>query len=62
VRAEDDVAFTNNVVRLLADRELRVRLGEAAAHRVRRRFAWDQLVTGVEEAYGWATGEQQGAA
>ncbi len=51
VRPEDDVAFANTVVRLLADGELRVRLGEAAAHRMRRRFVWAKLVTGVEEAY-----------
>jgi glycosyltransferase involved in cell wall biosynthesis len=51
VPPEDDVAFAGAVLRLLADPDLRVRLGTAAARRVRDRFAWENLVEEVERAY-----------
>lgn len=51
VPPEDDRAFADAVVRLLADSDLRARLGAAAARRVRERFDWDKLVEEVERAY-----------
>jgi len=47
----DDVAFADAIVRLLADRDLRARLGAAAARRMREHFNWDRLVEEVERAY-----------
>ena len=47
----DDVAFADAIVRLLADRDLRARLGAAAARRMREHFNWDKLVEEVERAY-----------
>jgi glycosyltransferase involved in cell wall biosynthesis len=51
VQPEDDTAFAEAVVRLLADPGLRARLGAAAARRVRGFFGWDKLVEEVERAY-----------
>jgi len=48
----DDADLADAVLRLLADPELRARLGAAAARRMRERFAWEGLVEGVERAYG----------
>ncbi len=47
----DEVAFADGVLRLLGERPLRERLGPAASQDVRRRFAWQHLVTTVERAY-----------
>jgi glycosyltransferase involved in cell wall biosynthesis len=47
----DDAALADAVLRLLADPDLRARLGAAAARRMRERFAWEGLVEGVERAY-----------
>ena len=51
VPPEDDVAFADAVLRLLADPALRARLGVAAARRMRAHFAWPILVEAVEKAY-----------
>ncbi|GAB4528966.1 MAG: glycosyltransferase family 4 protein [Anaerolineae bacterium] len=51
VEPEDDEAFADAVLRLLADPELRAQLGAAAARRVQERFRWDKLVEEVERAY-----------
>ncbi|MFQ6102611.1 MAG: glycosyltransferase family 4 protein [Anaerolineae bacterium] len=48
----DVASFAEAVVRLLEDRQLRERLGQAAARDVRERFAWGRLVETVEWAYG----------
>ena len=48
----DIEGFADAVVRLLENRELRERLGQAAANDVRQRFAWERLVETVERAYG----------
>jgi glycosyltransferase involved in cell wall biosynthesis len=48
----DVTAFTDAVVQLLKDAQMRKRLGQAAAHDVRDRFAWDRLVGTVGLAYG----------
>jgi glycosyltransferase involved in cell wall biosynthesis len=47
----DDAALAGAILRLLADLDLRARLGAAAARRMRGRFAWEGLVEGVERAY-----------
>jgi glycosyltransferase involved in cell wall biosynthesis len=44
-------SFTEAVVRLLEDARLQERLGQAAAHDVRERFAWESLVETVERSY-----------
>ena len=51
VPPEDDSAFAGSVLRLLADPELRVELGAAAARRMREYFCWERLVEEVEGAY-----------
>lgn len=51
VRPEDDAALADAIVRLLADPDLRTRLGAAAARRMRERFTWKTLVEEVERAY-----------
>jgi glycosyltransferase involved in cell wall biosynthesis len=51
VPPEDDAAFAGAVLRLLADPELRARLGAAAARRMREHFAWERLAEEVEGAY-----------
>ncbi len=48
----DVSSFAEAVVWLLEDTPLRERLGQAAAHDVRERFAWERLVETVERAYG----------
>jgi glycosyltransferase involved in cell wall biosynthesis len=55
VTPEDDGEFADAVVHLLADPDLRTRLGTAAARRMREYFAWDKLVEEVEKAYACAT-------
>ncbi len=57
VPAGDGAAQARAVVRLLDDAAGRRALGRAAGERVRRVFAWDRLVEGVEAAYGWAIEE-----
>ena len=52
VMPEDDAALADGVLRLLANADLRARLGQAAARRMREHFAWPSLVTKVEQAYG----------
>jgi glycosyltransferase involved in cell wall biosynthesis len=51
----DDAALADAVLRLLADPELRARLGAAAARRIRERFTWGKLVGEVERAYSIVT-------
>jgi len=51
VGPEDDAAFADAIVSLLADPGLRARLGGAAARRMREHFNWGKLVEEVEEAY-----------
>jgi glycosyltransferase involved in cell wall biosynthesis len=51
VEPGDGAAFSDAVVSLLQDAQLRQRLGRAASTDVRRRFGWDRLVLTVEEAY-----------
>jgi glycosyltransferase involved in cell wall biosynthesis len=51
VEPGDVDAFADAVVRLLEDAGLRERLGQAAAHDVRERFAWERLAQVVERAY-----------
>ncbi len=51
VRPEDDAAFAAASLRLLADADLRARLGAAAASRMRERFSWQDLAVEVERAY-----------
>jgi hypothetical protein len=51
VTPENDGEFADAVPHLLADPELRTRLGTAAARRMREYFAWDRLVEEVETAY-----------
>jgi len=51
VGPEDDTAFAEAILRLLAEPALRARLGAAAARRVRERFSWGKLVEEVEQAY-----------
>ncbi len=48
----DDVAFADAVLRLLADEGLRAQLGHAAARYVQEHFAWPEMASRVEEAYG----------
>jgi glycosyltransferase involved in cell wall biosynthesis len=47
----DDAALADAILRLLADPELRARLGAAAARRMRDRFTWEKLLREVERAY-----------
>lgn len=51
VGPEDDIAFAEALLRLLADPSLRARLGENARRRVREHFSWGKLVEEVERAY-----------
>jgi glycosyltransferase involved in cell wall biosynthesis len=51
VPPEDDAVFADAVLHLLADADLRARLGAGAAHRMQERFAWQNLVAEVERAY-----------
>jgi glycosyltransferase involved in cell wall biosynthesis len=51
VPPEDDAAFAGAILRLLADPELRAKLGAAAARRMQEHFAWERLVKEVEGAY-----------
>jgi glycosyltransferase involved in cell wall biosynthesis len=55
VTPENDEEFADAVVHLLADPDLRTRLGTAAARRMQEYFAWDKLVEEVEKAYACAT-------
>jgi glycosyltransferase involved in cell wall biosynthesis len=48
----DTAAFVQALARLLADAELRRRMGAAARRRVEEEFSWDRLVLAVEAAYG----------
>jgi len=52
VEPGDVTGFTEAVVQLLQNTQLRERLGQAAARDVRERFAWERLVETVERAYG----------
>jgi len=47
----NDAAFADAVLRLLADADLRARLGAGAVRRMQERFAWPNLVAEVEKAY-----------
>jgi len=51
VPSGDVDSFAEAVVRLLEDVQLQERMGRAAAHDVRKRFAWKRLVETVERAY-----------
>jgi glycosyltransferase involved in cell wall biosynthesis len=44
-------AFAGAVVQLLEDAPLQEKLGQAAAHDVQERFAWDRLIEKIEQAY-----------
>jgi glycosyltransferase involved in cell wall biosynthesis len=52
VSSGDTASFAEAVLELLDDASLRQRLGQTAAHDVRARFGWGQLVETVEQAYG----------
>jgi len=52
VEPGDVETFARAVVRLLERPSLRRRLGETAAHDIRRRRSWDRLAEVVERAYG----------
>jgi glycosyltransferase involved in cell wall biosynthesis len=57
----DDIALADAALRLLADKALRARLGHAAARRVQEHFAWPEMASKVEEAYGgtpWLPGRR----
>jgi glycosyltransferase involved in cell wall biosynthesis len=56
VPPRDASALRAAVERLLADRELRVRLGRAARARARERFGWDAVIARTLEVYGRAAG------
>jgi glycosyltransferase involved in cell wall biosynthesis len=45
------------VERLLADAELRERLGREARVRARERFGWDRVIEQTLEVYGRAVGD-----
>jgi glycosyltransferase involved in cell wall biosynthesis len=47
----DNEMFAKKIVRLLEDRQLRMKLGENARQRINSYFSWDRLVVKVEEAY-----------
>jgi glycosyltransferase involved in cell wall biosynthesis len=47
----DVVALRAALERLLADRSLRRRMGEAGRARVRERFSWDAVTDATLEAY-----------
>jgi glycosyltransferase involved in cell wall biosynthesis len=49
-------ALRDALGRLLADRELRLRLGAAARRRAQERFSWEAASHATIEAYRWATG------
>jgi glycosyltransferase involved in cell wall biosynthesis len=51
VPPEDDTAFADAVLRLLADPALRAQLGAVASRRMREHFSWPILVEQVEKAY-----------
>ena len=51
VRARDPVALRVAIDTLLADSELRRRLGDAARDRARERFSWDAATTTAVAAY-----------
>jgi glycosyltransferase involved in cell wall biosynthesis len=50
----DVAALRDGLQRLLADRELRRRLGEAGRERVRERFSWDAVIDATIAAYAAA--------
>jgi glycosyltransferase involved in cell wall biosynthesis len=47
----DDAALADGILRLLADPDLRARVGAAAARRMREQYSWGELVGEVERAY-----------
>ena len=51
ITAENDAAFAETLLQLLADPTQRARLGAAAARDIQERFAWPQLIGEVERAY-----------
>jgi glycosyltransferase involved in cell wall biosynthesis len=51
-------ALRSGLERLLADPELRRRMGEAARERVRERFSWDAVTDATVAAYREASGER----
>jgi glycosyltransferase involved in cell wall biosynthesis len=55
VPPRDPAALRAALERLLADRELRARLGAAARERIRTHFSWDAATTATLEAYRDAT-------
>ena len=55
VPARDPAALRSALERLLADSELRARLGEAARERARERFSWEAATRAALDAYAAAT-------
>ncbi|MCS7008006.1 MAG: glycosyltransferase family 4 protein, partial [Thermoleophilia bacterium] len=53
-------ALREALERLLADRELRLRLGAAARERARERFSWERATRATIEAYRETTGSTSG--
>jgi glycosyltransferase involved in cell wall biosynthesis len=56
VPPRDAGALRDALVRLLADRELRLRLGAAGRDRARRHFSWDAVTDATLDAYAEAVG------
>lgn len=56
VPARDPAALRHALERLLADRELRHRLGAAARERARQRFSWETVTDATLAAYAEAAG------
>lgn len=50
--ADDPRAFADCVLRLLADRDERVRIGERALELVRNSYTWEKACEGLKEVYG----------
>jgi len=60
VPPRDPVALREALERLLADRELRCRLGGAARERAREHFSWDTVTDATLATYAEATGRMAG--
>jgi glycosyltransferase involved in cell wall biosynthesis len=56
VPPRDPTALRSALERLLADRELRHRLGAAGGERARQRFSWEAVTDATLSAYAEAAG------